>query len=158
MPESGEHPADRSARMQRSGSFRADRTVPNGSRAQLSLSLLEVAIGVLVVFAVLSGVILGVPTPERHAQLDAYAHDAAIALEDPSTRHRPSELTASRSAFEQGQAALHARLDGLLPENLMIRIETPHGVVGYHSPSDEPVGRATIPTPNGSVRVLVWYP
>lgn len=156
--ESRDRHLDRSARMQRSGSFQTGRMVSKRSRAQLSLSLLEVAIGVLVVFAVLSGVILGVPTPERHAQLDTYAHDAAAILEDPSNRHRPSELTASRSAFEQGRAALHARLDGLLPENLMIRIETPHGAIGYHSPSDVPIGRATIPTPNGSVRILVWYP
>lgn len=139
--------------------LRWGRPTSNRSRAQLSLSLLEVAIGVLVVFAVLSGIILGVPGSEsRDTQLDTYAHDVAIILEDPSVQQRPSALAASPSAFEQGREALRARLDGLLSENLMARIETPHGAVGYRSPSDTPVGRATIPTPNGSVRILVWYP
>lgn len=162
MPESQQRTVDhhRSTRTPRPGvRRRADRTGSNGSRAQLSLSLLEVGIGVLVVFAVLSGVILGVPTSDRQdTQLDTYAHDAAIVLEDLSNRHRPSELTATPTAFEQGREALQARLDGLLSENLMIRVETPHGAVGYRSPSDVPVGCATIPNPNGSVRVLVWYP
>lgn len=143
----------------RCGMIRTERTISNSSRAQLSLSVLEVAIGVLVVFAVLSGIILGVPTPEhRGTQLDTYARDTAILLEDPAAPHRPSALTASPSAFEQGQKALRARLEGLLSENLMARIESPHGTIGYRAPPDAPIGRATIPTPNGSVQILVWYP
>ncbi len=121
--------------------------------------MMEVAIGVLVVFAVLSGLVLGVPTPEfRETQLDAYAQDTATLLEDPSTQYRPSELTTSPSAFERRAPILGDRLEELLPENLMARIETPHGAIGYRSPTDAPVGRTTIPTPNGSVQILVWYP
>lgn len=142
----------------RRGMIRTERTISNSSRAQLSLSVLEVAIGVLVVFAMLTGIILGVPTPERGTQLDTYARDTATLLEDPAAPHRPSALTASPSAFEQGQDALRARLEELLSENLMARIETPHGTIGYRAPPDAPIGRATIPTPNGSVQILVWYP
>lgn len=139
--------------------IRTEQAISGRSRAQLSLSVLEVAIGVLVVFAVLSGILLGVPTPEsREMKLDTYARDTATLLEDPSTHHRPSALTTSQTAFKQGREALSARLDGLLPENLMARIETPHGSIGYRSPPDTPIGHATIPTPNGSVRILVWYP
>ncbi|RRJ29181.1 DUF7262 family protein [Halocatena pleomorpha] len=138
---------------------RVERAIPNTSRAQLSLPVMEVAIGVLVVFAVLSGIILGIPPPEpRETQLDTYARDTATLLEDPSTPYRLPALTTSRSGFEQGAPLLSDRLKELLPENLMARIETPHGVIGYRSPSDAPIGQTTIPTPNGSVRILVWYP
>lgn len=128
------------------------------TKAQLSLSVLEVALGVLFVFAVLSGIILGVPTPEHRApQLDTYAHDVATVLDDPSNQHRLSEVARSPSAFARGHTALSDRLDRLLSDNLMARIETPHGTVGYQLPAGVPVGRATILTKHGRVRILVWY-
>lgn len=127
-------------------------------RAQLSLSLLEVAIGVLFVFAVVSGMIIGAPTPQRPTtQLDTYAHDVAIVLDDPTNQHRLSELARSPSAFARARTTLDDRLDRLLSENLLARIETPHGAVGYAAPASVAVGRATISTPHGRVRILVWY-
>lgn len=131
-------------------------------RAQLSLSVLEAAIGVVLVFAVLTGFVLGVPTPDtRDAQLEAYANDVATVLAGQPPRHqgatRLSEVTRSSATFERERAALFHRIDRLLPDNLMFRVETPHGAVGYRIPSGIVVGSATVTTTNGDVTILVWY-
>lgn len=137
-------------------------------RAQLSLALLEVALGVAFVFAVLLGVVLGIPTPDtRDAQLEIYASDIATVLASEAPHHqgqtRLSELTQSPSAFEQENGnenernRLKHRIDRLLPDNLMFRIETPHGAVGYRIPSGVSLGTATVPTINGDVTIIVWY-
>lgn len=131
-------------------------------RAQLSLSLLEVTVGVLFVFAVLLGVVLGVPAPNtRDPQLEAYANDVMTVLVGEPPRHqgttRLSEVASSPAAFEREREALEHRVDRLLPDNLMFRIETPYGAVGYRVPSGVSLGTARVTTAHGDVTILVWY-
>lgn len=131
-------------------------------KAQLSLSLLEVMLGVAFVFAVLLGVVLGVPTPDTHnAQLETYADDVATVLASEPTSHqkssRLSELTRSPATFERESDELTHNIDQLLPNNLMFRVETPHGAVGYRIPSGVSLGTTTVTTTNGDVTIVVWY-
>jgi hypothetical protein len=134
----------------------------HNQRAQLSLSLIEVAVGVVLVFAVLLGFVLGVPSPNtRDPQLEAYANDAMTVLAGEPPRHqgttRLSEVARSPAAFERERDELEHRTDRLLPDNLMFRIETPHGAVGYGIPSGVPLGTARVTTKHGTVTILVWY-
>jgi hypothetical protein len=138
------------------------RQTPREQKAQLSLSLLEVAVGVLLVFAVLLGFVLGVPAPNtRDPQLEAYANDAITVLASEPPRHqgttRLSEVARSPDAFERERDALEYRIDRLLPDNLMFRVGTPHGAVGYQVPSGVSLGTARVTTTNGVVTILVWY-
>jgi hypothetical protein len=131
-------------------------------KAQLSLSLLEVAVGVLLVFAVLLGFVLGVPAPNtRDPQLEAYANDAMTVLASEPPRHqgttRLSEVARSPDAFERERDELEHRIDRLLPDNLMFRVVTPYGAVGYQVPSGVSLGTARVTTTNGVVTILVWY-
>jgi hypothetical protein len=131
-------------------------------RAQLSLSVVEAGIGVVLVLAVTAGFALGVPAPDtRHPQLEAYADDAATVLADEGPRHqgtaRLSEVASSAAAFRRERSALERRVDRLLPDNLLFRVETPHGTVGYRLPADVSVGVETVTTPNGDVTIRVWY-
>lgn len=131
-------------------------------KAQLSLSLLEVMLGVAFVFAVLLGVVLGVPTPDTHnAQLETYADDVATVLASEPSSHqkssRLSELTRSPATFERESDELTHNIDQLLPNNLMFRVETPHGAVGYRIPSGVSLGTTTVTTTNGDVTIVVWY-
>jgi hypothetical protein len=131
-------------------------------RGQLSLSAVEAAIGVLLLFAATATFALGVPDAgAEEAQLDEYAADAATVLSREPPRHegptRLDEVSRSRSAFERERNALERRVERILPENLMFRVVTPHGAVGFQRPTDAPTGRATVSTLSGRVIIWVWY-
>lgn len=133
-----------------------------GERAQLSLSAVEAAIGVVFVLTVATTFGLALPDPgATEAQLDAYAADAATVLGNEPPRHagetRLVEVTKSADAFERERDALDRRVERVLPENLMHRVETPHGTVGFDPPGGVAVGRAAVPTPHGEVVIEVWY-
>lgn len=141
---------------------RDDRRRPASDRAQLSLPAVEVAAGVVLVFGVVTAFALGVPGADtREPQLDAYAEDAATVLAGEPPRHqgatRLSEVVRSESAFERERAALDRRVDRILPDNLLYRVETPHGAVGHRRPAGVAVGTATVTTEHGDVTVFVWY-
>ena len=131
-------------------------------RGQLSLSVIEVSVGLILVFTVATTFALGLPDPgTRQAQLDTYAEDAASVLSEEPPRHggatRLAEVTRSEAAFQRERAALDRRVDRILPDNLLFRVETPHGTVGYSRPHGVPVGHARISTINGDVTFWVWY-
>jgi hypothetical protein len=131
-------------------------------RGQLSLPLVEAAVGTLLVLTVVLGFGLGVPDPgTRRAQLDTYAGDAAAVLAaDPPAGTGASRLSvASRSTegFVGERAPLAARIEALLPKNVLYRVETPAGTLGYPRPAGRPVGRATTQTRHGPVVLEVWY-
>jgi len=132
-------------------------------RAQLSLPVVEAGIGVLFVVAVATAFAFGVPEVgvSRHAQIDAYAQDAATVLGNEAPSHgestRLAEVAASEDAFDREADALERRVDRILPDNLMYRVETPHGAVGFVRPSNVAVGVAHVPTGSGRVTVWVWY-
>lgn len=132
------------------------------SRGQLSLSVAEVGIGILFVFAVTAGFALGVPAPPTDdTQLELYAADAAAVLAGEPPRHqgttRLSEIVRSESAFERERDALSRRVDRILPDNLMYRVETEHGAVGFRQPAGVPTGHASVATVEGRVTIRVWY-
>ena len=116
----------------------------------------------VLVLSVAGGFALGVPTPDgRTAQLDAYARDAGTVLAGEPPRHggatRLDEVTRSPDAFEREADALERRVERILPDNLLFRVTTPHGSVGFRRPAGVPVGRATVTTLHGDVRIEVWY-
>ncbi|QDX39835.1 hypothetical protein [Salarchaeum sp. JOR-1] len=130
-------------------------------RAQLSLSAIEAGVGVLLVFAVTTGFVLGGPAPAGNAQLDAYATDLGAVLANDAPRHgaatRLAEVTRSREGFDREADALAARIVRVLPENLMYRVGTEHGAVGYSRPDGVAYGTARHATPYGTVTIWVWY-
>lgn len=132
-------------------------------RGQLSLPVVEVGVGLLLVFGVVSLIALGVPAPAHsETQLDAYATDAVTVLEGEEPRHggatRIDEITASAERFDREADDLKTRVDRILPDHVLFRIETPHGATGYERPRGVPTGRATTPTLNGEITVEVWFP
>jgi hypothetical protein len=131
-------------------------------RGQLSLSVIEAALGVAFVLAIAVSFGLTLPEPAtEEVQLDAYASDTATVLTDESPRHvgesRLTEVTRSPAAFQRERDALRERVGRILGENLLFRIETPHGTVGYATPTGVVIGQATVPTRNGVVVIRVWY-
>jgi hypothetical protein len=131
-------------------------------RAQLSLPVIEVGVGIVLVVGVLTTFALGVPDADTaEPQLDAYAEDAATVLTSESPRHqgatRLAEVVRSPAAFDREKAALERRVDRILPDNLLFRVETARGAVGYEQPPGAAVGSATVTTTAGDVTVRVWY-
>jgi len=131
-------------------------------RAQLPVSLLEAALGVVVILAVVLGVAIGVPAPDtREPQLDAYAEDTATILANEPPEHRNvtrlAEVIASEESFQRERGQLRARTDDILPDNVMFRIETTHGSVGFSNPGAVATGEATVTTVTGAVTIEVWY-
>ncbi|WP_430505238.1 DUF7262 family protein [Haloparvum sp. PAK95] len=131
-------------------------------RAQLSLAAVEAGIGVLFILTVAAVFGLGLPaTGATEAQLDAYAEDTATVLANEPPRHagetRLAEVAQSPAALEREREGLDRRVDRILPANLLYRIETPHGSVGFEQPAGVAVGRAAVPTRNGTVSITVWY-
>ncbi|MFC7097698.1 DUF7262 family protein [Halobaculum marinum] len=142
-----------------------DATQGNGARddrAQLSLPVVEAAVGVAFLLAVAAS--FGIALPDAgtaEAQLDAYADDALTVLAAEPPRHgagaRLAEVSASPAAFDRERDALRDRVDRILGDNLLFRVETPHGAVGFERPTGVPTGRATATTPGGEVVLWVWY-
>lgn len=131
-------------------------------RGQVSLSLVEASVGVVFILAVTSIFATGLPAPDtRTSQLDAYADDVGVVLSGEPPRHadetRLSEVTASESAFQRERSALERRMTRLVPENLLYRVETPYGSVGYRPPDGIAIGIAQLPTRGGTVTIRVWY-
>jgi len=131
-------------------------------RAQLSTTVVEAAVGILLIFAVTTGFVLAVPhATDGTTQLDAYARDAATVLANEPPRHhgatRLDEVTASNASFVRERAALRRRVDRILPDNLLFRIRTPYGDVGYARPAGVPVGVVRVATAHGEVTIWVWY-
>lgn len=131
-------------------------------RGQLSLPAVECAVGVVFVLAIGAGLAFGpAPADGTAVQLETYAHDAATVLSGEPPRHRSatrlSEVVASPSSFERERAALARRVERILPDNLLFRVGTPHGTVGFRRPTGAPVGVATVTTVAGDVTVWVWY-
>lgn len=130
-------------------------------RGQVSLSVVEAGIGVVLVLAVTATFGLGLPAPDtREAQLDAYADDAVTVLSGEPPQHggptRLAEVAAPGALSREGDA-LERRVARILPANLLFRVVTPHGAVGYRKPTGVPLGRATVTTLNGEVTIWVWY-
>jgi hypothetical protein len=131
-------------------------------RAQLPVSLLEAAVGVVLILAVALGFVFGVPAPDtREPQLDAYANDAATILANEPPEHRNAtrlaEILASQQSFQRERGELRERTDAILPDNLMFSVETPHGSVGFPVPGRVATGEATVTTVEGALTIRVWY-
>jgi hypothetical protein len=132
------------------------------ARAQVPLAAVEAAIGMILLLALVAGLSLGVaPADTGSPQLAAYAEDAATILANEQPRHggrtRLAELTRSNSSFERERDSLRRRADRILPDNVLFRIETPHGTVGHRLPPDVQTGTATVTTASGTVTIRVWY-
>ena len=117
------------------------------TRGQASITVVEAGLGLMLVLSVLFTFALGVPdgNPER-AQLENYATDTVTLLSNEPPRHRDqtrlAEVTESRESFEREQDELERRIERILPENVMFRVETAHGTAGYSLPADVSTGAA----------------
>lgn len=140
-----------------------DRASSRGQvRGQLSLSVVEAGVGVVLLVAVTAGFALSLPDASAEtAQLDAYAADVGTVLAGEMPRHRDTsrlvEVSRSVAGFERERASLERRVERIPPENLLFRIRTPHGTVGFARPDGISLGSARVVTPAGAVTVWVWY-
>ncbi len=131
-------------------------------RGQASLTAVEAALGILLLFGVTVTFALGTtPQPAAQTQLDAYADDTLTILTTEQPRHsgqtRLAELTSSSESFEREKGELKERIERILPPNVLFRVETTEGSVGHRLPSDVATGVATVSTRNGPVTLRVWY-
>jgi len=131
-------------------------------RAQLPLSLVEVAIGAVLILGVALGFALGTPAPDtREPQLSAYAEDTGTILQNEPASHegttRLQEVVADRQSFVRERDGLERRVAEILPANVLFSVQTPYGSVGTPTPRRVTTGTATVPTGAGTVRIEVWY-
>ncbi|MFB6146402.1 MAG: hypothetical protein ABEJ08_01785 [Halobacteriaceae archaeon] len=128
-------------------------------RGQLSTPLVEAGLGLLFVFAVAAGFVLGAPDAGvEDRQLDRYAGDAVTLLAEHGLDGAPlAAAIDSPAALSGNESRLRDRLDRLLPAGLRGQLRTPAGVVGPPPPAGRAVGTATVSTTAGPVRVRVWY-
>jgi hypothetical protein len=131
-------------------------------RGQLPLSLVEVALGSVLILGVAFGFALATPAPDtREPQLSAYAEDTATLLVSEPANHegttRLREVVASEASFDRERGSLERRVDRILPANVLFTVETPYGSVGTPVPREVTTGTATVPTGAGTVRIEVWY-
>jgi len=133
-------------------------------RGQASITAVEAALGVLLVTSVVLTFGLGVPDgsdQRTQAQLDRYAADTATILATEPPRHgdrtRVAEVLQSAESWERERAEFERRVDRILPDNVMFRVETAYGTVGDPLPADVQTGDAQLVTPNGDATLRVWY-
>lgn len=131
-------------------------------RGQLSLSVVEAAVGALLVLAVVTTFSLGPPAPDaERPQLDRYAGDVATALTDRPARGTTGSLAAaatrSEVTFTDRRTRLRRVAADALPPGVLVRVETAHGAVGFAPPSSGAVGTAQLIVGGGTLTVEVWY-
>ncbi|MFB6123066.1 MAG: hypothetical protein ABEJ78_06380 [Haloferacaceae archaeon] len=132
------------------------------ARGQLSLSVFEAGIGVLLILGVAAGFGLGLaPPPTDSQQLDRYADDAATTLgASPATAGNVTLVVAlarTPASFARERAFARARLATLVPTTVRVHVRTPVGSFGPAPPPTVAVGRETVPTRYGPVVVEAWY-
>jgi hypothetical protein len=132
------------------------------SRGQLSLTVVEAAVGVVLVMGVAAGfTVVSTGPPPSTAELDTLAHDAATVLSSEPTEGRRdsrlAELARSAESFAAVRPAARDQLADLLPADVLFRVRTPHGSFGHPQPPTAPVGSTTVPTRYGPVTIRVWY-
>jgi hypothetical protein len=133
------------------------------TRAQLATSLVEAAVGALLILSVVAG-FLWVPAggtgEATTAALDRTADDAlsVLAAEPPAGRGSDRLAAACRSpeSFATERDALDRRLEAVLPTAVFGRLETPHGTVGPPQPDGVPAGRGTRLVAGCPVTLRVW--
>lgn len=135
----------------------------SAARAQLSLPVVEAAIGVGLLLSVTVCFGVGLPSPPTtQVRLDSHATDAAAVLTAESPRHadrsRLVEVTRSAADFERERDTLRRRVAAVLGDGLSFVVRTPHGLVGDRPPPGRAVGRASVPTRHGAVVIEVWRP
>jgi len=131
-------------------------------RGQLSLSVVEAAVGVVLVLGVAAGFAVGAAGPTSSTpQLDALARDTATVLEsEPTDWGRDSRLAAlarSEQSFARTRTTTRRRIVALLPADVVFHVRTPRGSFGYPHPPTAVVGSVTVPTRYGPVTIRVWY-
>lgn len=133
-------------------------------RGQLATSLVEAAVGGLLILSAAAGFLwvpvdgAGDPTA---AALDRTAADAlaVLAAEPPaagSGRSRLSAACRSSASYAAERDALDRRLTAVLPPSTFGRLETPHGEVGPPRPTGVPAGRATHTVAGCTITLRVW--
>lgn len=136
----------------------ADRVV---SRAQVSLSLVEAVVGLLVVLAAMTMFLVDLPDPDAAAaDLNRLADDGLTVLDATPTADDASQLTAlarDESRFARNADDAEERLGELYQPTVRYRLETPYGVVGQPLPPSGSVGRAQRWVSGGRVTLWVWY-
>lgn len=134
-----------------------------GDRGQLATSLVEAAVGALLILSVAAG-FLWVPADgdagSAPTTLDRTAADAlsVLAAEPPAGSGRSRLAAACRSpgSFATERDALERRLAAILPTSVFGRLDTPHGTVGHPQPGGVPVGRETRTVAGCTVTLRVW--
>jgi hypothetical protein len=135
---------------------------PGTDRAQVSLSVVEGVVGLLVVVAASTTFLVGLPgTGADEAELTTLAADGLTVLDaTPPASDGASRLTAlarDRSGFVRERHEADAQLRAVYPPDVRYRLETPYGVVGDPLPPERVVGRARRYTDGGSVTLRVWF-
>lgn len=131
-------------------------------RGQLSLSVVEAAVGLLVVLAAATTFVVGLPeTGSQDTELTVLAGDGLDVLAatppDGDGASRLTVLARDRSSFTREQTQTDDQLRALYPDVVRYRLETPHGVVGAPLPPRGPIGRAQRHTTGGRVTLWVWF-
>jgi hypothetical protein len=131
-------------------------------RGQLSLSVVEAAVGLLVVVAASTTFVVGLPaTGATAGELSVLAADGVAALDattpDGEGASRLAALARDRSGFVTEEDEAAEQLRALYPAGVRFRLETPHGAVGWPHPPRGPVGTARTRAANTTVTLWVWY-
>ena len=131
-------------------------------RGQLSLSLVEAAVGVVLVLGVAAGFSVAVTGPvSATPQLDTLARDTVTLLgSTPTERGRDARLVAltrSDRSFDRARTPARDRVRAALPDDVLFRVRTPQGSIGAPRPPTVTAGSATATTRYGPVTVWVWY-
>ena len=131
-------------------------------RAQVSLSVVEGIVGLLVVVAASTTFLVGLPgTGADEAELTRLASDGLTVLDStPPADDGASRLTAlarERASFVRERDEADAQLRAVYPPDVRYRLETPHGTIGDPLPPERVVGRARRYTASGGVTLQVWF-
>jgi hypothetical protein len=130
-------------------------------RGQVSLSIVEAVVGLVVVLAAATTFLVGLPEAGAgEADLSRLADDGLTVLDStPPAGDGASRLTAlarEPGSFAVERSDADAQLRELYPRRVRYRLETPNGAIGDPLPPARTVGTARRYTPDGDVTLRVW--
>ncbi|QZA87477.1 hypothetical protein K0C01_06515 [Salinarchaeum sp. IM2453] len=129
------------------------------NRGRLSIPMLEVGIGILLIFSILTLITINfLGTGTEGPQLEIYADDTATVIAATGGENTTAiGHIDSQDTFEQQREDIDKRISSMLPEQVKYYVKTPYGTVGDIPPPRADVGTATQVTPHGEIEVNIYY-
>lgn len=130
-------------------------------RAQLSMTLLEAGLAVVLIFGVTGLILVADADPDGDTggrAVNQFAVDVGHLITGSTGTPSIDRVLATNTSFAEYRDDIETTIRAALPPGYFFRIQTAYGGIGYPKPAHVELGQATVQSFNGTVTIWVWSP